>query len=82
MSKKKTASCTCCGKTYEKSAGFYQSLSPIYESNDNRMHICKNCVCNIFDKFVDLFVRRFVKLIGSTFEWSYGPRHSIWSILH
>lgn len=55
MSKKKTASCTCCGKTYEKSAGFYQSLSPIYESNDNRMHICKNCVCNIFDKFVDLF---------------------------
>ena len=55
MSKKNMSKCTCCGKVYEKSSGFYQSFSPLYESNDNRMHICKDCVCKTFDRFVEVF---------------------------
>ena len=55
MSKKNTAKCTCCGKVYEKSSGFYQSFSPLYEANDNRMHICKDCVCKTFDRLVEVF---------------------------
>lgn len=45
--------CTRCGKKYEKTIGFYYSLSPLYESNDNRLHICKECVWKIFDIYVE-----------------------------
>lgn len=51
--KKKTATCTCCGRSFDKLLGFYLSASPLFEGNDNRMHICKECVWNTFDKYVE-----------------------------
>lgn len=55
MAKKRegTQKCTSCGRTYEKHLGFYLSASEMYKENEGRMHICKECVVKMFDRFVE-----------------------------
>lgn len=55
MAKKKEnpQKCTSCGTTYEKTMGFYLSASEMYKANDGRMHICKECLIGMFDRFVE-----------------------------
>lgn len=47
--------CTQCGKTLDKVDWFYFSESPMYKNNDNRMHICKQCVWEEYNRFAEFY---------------------------
>lgn len=48
--------CSCCGHKYPKQEGnFNVSKSPIYKGNNGYMTICKRCIGQLFDQYVDFF---------------------------
>jgi len=48
--------CTCCGHKYKKQDGnFYRSRSPIYKGNNGYLSICKPCVTELYNKFVQFY---------------------------
>lgn len=55
MKKKDLQKCTCCGSNKDKTAHFYLSNSKMYESNDGRFHICKDCVALMFDMWANYY---------------------------
>jgi len=48
--------CSCCGHKYAKQEGnFNVSKSPIYKGNNGYMTICKRCIGQLFDQYIDFF---------------------------
>ena len=51
----KNQKCTCCGSSKSTVTGYYISYSPLYASNDKKMTMCKDCVIDIFERYVDFY---------------------------
>ena len=49
----KNQKCTCCGTSTV--TGYYISYSPLYASNDKKMTMCKDCVIDIYERYVDFY---------------------------
>lgn len=48
--------CCCCGKEYNRqNANFNASKSPIYSGNNNYVTMCKHCVDQMYEKYVELY---------------------------
>ena len=63
----KNQKCSCCGNLKSTVTGYYISYSPICASNDKRMNICKECVIDIYERYVDFYGDE-VKALYKTFE--------------
>ena len=51
----KNQKCSCCGNLKSTVTGYYISYSPMCASNDKRMNICKDCVIDIYERYVDFY---------------------------
>lgn len=52
----KKYTCSVCGKSYlEKARKFAPSHSPIYKGNGGLLTICRDCVSNIYEKYLKKF---------------------------
>ena len=51
----KNQKCTCCGASKSTVTGYYISYSPLYASNDKKMTMCKDCVIDIYERYVDFY---------------------------
>ena len=51
----KNQKCTCCGTSKSTVTGYYISYSPLYASNDKKMTMCKDCVIDIYERYVDFY---------------------------
>lgn len=51
----KNQKCSCCGTLKSTVTGFYISYSPVWASNDKRMNMCKDCVIEIYERYVDYY---------------------------
>ena len=61
----KNQKCSCCGNLKSIVTGFYISYSPMCASNDKRMNICKECVIDLYERYVDFYgdeVRAYIEL--------------------
>lgn len=47
--------CTMCGKSKNSTRDFYQSYSKLYQANDKRFTVCKDCMISIYDDLVNVF---------------------------
>lgn len=51
-----TYRCSCCGHKYPKQEGnFNVSKSPIYRGNNGYMTICKRCIGQLYDQYIDFY---------------------------
>lgn len=51
-----TYRCSCCGYPYKKQEhNFNKSLSPIYKGNNGYMTICKECMGQLLEEYVDFY---------------------------
>jgi hypothetical protein len=51
-----TYRCSCCGHKYKKQEhNFNKSRSPLYRGNNGYMTICKTCLYQLFDQYVDFY---------------------------
>ncbi|MGL5348282.1 MAG: hypothetical protein ACRDA3_13105 [Peptostreptococcaceae bacterium] len=55
MKKKDLQRCTCCGSNKDRTSNYYLSNSHMYDSNDGRLHICKDCVALTFEKYANFY---------------------------
>lgn len=54
--KKKEYRCTCCGKTWgTQSSRFNKTRSPLYKENNGYLTICKDCLEEYYNKYVEVF---------------------------
>ena len=51
----KNQKCTCCGQTKSTVTGYYISYSPMWASADKRMGMCKDCVIDMYERYVDFY---------------------------
>ena len=51
----KNQKCSCCGSLKSTVTGYYISYSPMFASNEKRMNICKDCVIDIYERYVDFY---------------------------
>ena len=51
----KNQKCTCCGTSKSTVTGYYISYSPLYASIDKKMTMCKDCVIDIYERYVDFY---------------------------
>lgn len=51
----KNQKCTCCGALKSTVTGYYISYSPMMASNEKRMTMCKDCVIDMYERYVDFY---------------------------
>lgn len=50
--------CSCCGHKYKKQEGNYiRSKSPVYKGNNGYMSVCKYCLSQLYDDYIDFYNR-------------------------
>lgn len=76
-SAKATYKCTCCGKEYQKQAGnFVLSLSPLYESNNGYIPLCRDCADSYYSQLLKYYNGNeeiAIEHCCRTFDWYYDP---------
>lgn len=55
MAQNTKKACTMCGKEKDFIRQFYQSYSVLYQANDKRFTVCKDCMISYYDELVAIF---------------------------
>lgn len=68
--------CQACGKSFKRQKGnFPTTQSPMFKGNNGYTNMCKNCVNDWFDYFIDTFDKNEEKAMdrmSSLFDWYYN----------
>lgn len=69
--------CAMCGKKYTKLTGnFYRSSSPLHAGNDGFLPVCRSCVEELFELYVDELGSEMeaTKRLCQKFDWYFSKR--------